>query len=340
MNRKSLLLFFLTLVLILIFILAQDESDADVQIYKSNIMGTSYSVTIHSKVDSQNTFFQVSNILNEINQDMSTYIDNSLISRVNQSKIGQWTKVSKDFIEVLNYAIEICNQSKGIYDVSIGKLVNLWGFGPDNVNSKPSKDNINYLTSQVGCDSVQTNVNSQSVRKVRDVELDFSSIAKGFAIDKVYEFLVNKEEVESFFIELGGEVRSTSRKSNSQPWKVGIINPLEPSKIIHTFFSSDYLSFAMATSGDYRNIRIFDDMEMSHTIDPVSGVPSEYSKKSVSVISTSGMSADALSTTLNVMPLQEAIEFANTKKLKVLFVLEEEGSPKLIFSEELQRVKI
>ena len=96
----------------------------------------------------------------------------------------------------------------------------------------------------------------------------------------------------------------------------------------------------MATSGDYRNIRIFDDMEMSHTIDPVSGVPSEYSKKSVSVISTSGMSADALSTTLNAMPLQEAIEFANAKKLKVLFVLEEEGSPKLIFSEELQRVKI
>ena len=138
MNRKSFLLFFLTLVLILIFILAQDESDADVQIYKSNIMGTSYSVTIHSKVDSQNTFFQVSNILNEINQDMSTYIDNSLISRVNQSEIGQWTKVSKDFIEVLNYAIEICNQSKGIYDVSIGKLVNLWGFGPDKVNSKPS----------------------------------------------------------------------------------------------------------------------------------------------------------------------------------------------------------
>ncbi len=81
---------------------------------------------------------------------------------------------------MLNYAIEICNQSKGIYDVSIGKLVNLWGFGPDNVNSKPSKDNINYLTSQVGCDSVQTNVDSQSVRKVRDVELDFSSIAKGF----------------------------------------------------------------------------------------------------------------------------------------------------------------
>ena len=209
MNRKSFLLFFLTLVLILIFILVQDESDADVQIYKSNIMGTSYSVTIHSKLDSQNTFFQVSNILNKINQDMSTYIDNSLISRVNQSEIGQWTKVSKDFIEVLNYAIEICNQSKGIYDVSIGKLVNLWGFGPDNVNSKPSKDDINYLTSQVGCDSVQTDVDSQSVRKVRDIELDFSSIAKGFAIDKVYEFLVNKKEVESFFIELGGEVRST-----------------------------------------------------------------------------------------------------------------------------------
>ena len=303
-------------------------------------MGTTYSLSVYSDEDNQNTFFKVSNILENVNREMSTYLDNSSISQVNSAEIDQWVTVSSDFIDVITYAIDLCYQSNGTYDVSIGNLVNAWGFGPDTVNNKPTEDELDYLSSQVGCDSVALDTNSLSIKKVRDVSLDFSSIAKGFAIDKAYNFLIKQKQLESFFIEIGGEIRATKYKYNKQPWKAGIIDPLEQQKIVHAFLSSDFNSFSLATSGDYRNIRLFDKQKLSHTIDSISGVPSVYSQKSVTVISENTMKADALATALNAMPLNEAIEFSNKNKLLVLFIVKEENFPHLIFSDELQRVKI
>ena len=303
-------------------------------------MGTSYSLAMYSDEDTQNTFSKVSNILENVNQEMSTYIVNSSISQINQAEIDKWITVSRDFLDVLTYAIDLCYQSNGVYDVSIGKLVNIWGFGPDTVDNKPTEDELNYLSSQVGCDSIILDDNNLSIKKVRDVSLDFSSIAKGFAIDKAYDFLVTQKQLKSFFIEIGGEIRATTFKYEKQPWKAGIIDPLEQQKIVYAFSSSDFNSFALATSGDYRNVRVFENQKLSHTIDTISGVPSNYSQKSVSVIAENAMMADALATALNAMPLNEAIEYSNRNRLYVLFITEEENSPKLLFSDELQRVKM
>ena len=303
-------------------------------------MGTSYSLAVYSDEDTQNTFSKVSNILENVNQEMSTYIVNSSISQFNQAEIDKWITVSRDFLDVLTYAIDLCYQSNGVYDVSIGKLVNIWGFGPDSADNKPTKDELNYLSSQVGCDSIILDDNNLSIKKVRDVSLDFSSIAKGFAIDKAYDFLVTQKQLKSFFIEIGGEIRATTFKYEKQPWKAGIIDPLEQQKIVHAFSSSDFNSFALATSGDYRNVRVFENQKLSHTIDTISGVPSNYSQKSVSVIAENAMMADALATALNAMPLDEAIEYSNRNRLYVLFITEEENYPKLLFSDELQRVKM
>ncbi len=303
-------------------------------------MGTSYSLAVYSDEDTQNTFSKVSNILENVNQEMSTYIVNSSISQINQAEIDKWITVSRDFLDVLTYAIDLCYQSNGVYDVSIGKLVNIWGFGPDTVDNKPTEDELNYLSSQVGCDSIILDDNNLSIKKVRDVSLDFSSIAKGFAIDKAYDFLVTQKQLKSFFIEIGGEIRATTFKYEKQPWKAGIIDPLEQQKIVYAFSSSDFNSFALATSGNYRNVRIFENQKLSHTIDAISGVPSNYSQKSVSVIAENAMVADALATALNAMPLNEAIEYSNRNRLYVLFITEEENSPKLLFSDELQRVKM
>ena len=303
-------------------------------------MGTSYSLAVYSDEDTQNTFSKVSNILENVNQEMSTYIVNSSISKINQAEIDKWITVSRDFLDVLTYAIDLCYQSNGVYDVSIGKLVNIWGFGPDTVDNKPTKDELNYLSSQVGCDSIILDDNNLSIKKVRDVSLDFSSIAKGFAIDKAYDFLVTQKQLKSFFIEIGGEIRATTFKYEKQPWKAGIIDPLDQQKIVYAFSSSDFNSFALATSGDYRNVRVFENQKLSHTIDTISGVPSNYSQKSVSVIAENAMMADALATALNAMPLDEAIEYSNSNRLYVLFITEEENSPKLLFSDELQRVKM
>ena len=303
-------------------------------------MGTSYSLAVYSDEDTQNTFSKVSNILENVNQEMSTYIVNSSISQINQAEIDKWITVSRDFLDVLTYAIDLCYQSNGVYDVSIGKLVNIWGFGPDTVDNKPTEDELNYLSSQVGCDSIILDDNNLSIKKVRDVSLDFSSIAKGFAIDKAYDFLVTQKQLKSFFIEIGGEIRATTFKYEKQPWKAGIIDPLDQQKIVYAFSSSDFNSFALATSGDYRNVRVFENQKLSHTIDTISGVPSNYSQKSVSVIAENAMMADALATALNAMPLDEAIEYSNRNRLNVLFITEEENSPKLLFSDELQRVKM
>ena len=338
MNFKS-VLFTLALILVL-FSIFNKEDVAETQIFKGNIMGTSYNITLQSDVSSEDVHFKAYNILQKVNQEMSTYIDDSLISKVNKADIGKWVTVSQDFLDVLNYATALCKETQGIYDVSIGKLVNLWGFGPDSVDKEPSSEEVSYLSSQVGCNSIESDPLNLSIKKVKDVELDLSSIAKGFAVDKVYEFLIKEPYLNSFFIEIGGEIRSTSLKSNDQPWKAGIINPIQQEKIIYTFLSSDFDSFALATSGDYRNIRIFDEKELSHTINTLSGIPTNLAKKSVSVVSENAMKADALATTLNAMTLEQAFNYANQKGIKALFITEFEGQSKIIFSEKLKQVKM
>ena len=338
MNLK-LVLSSLIFVLVL-FLIFNKENVAETQIFKGNIMGTSYNITLQSDVSSEDAHFKAYNILQKVNQEMSTYIDDSLISKVNKADIGKWVTVSQDFLDVLIYATALCKETQGIYDVSIGKLVNLWGFGPDFVNKEPSPEEVSYFSSQVGCNSIESDPSNLAIKKVKDVELDFSSIAKGFAIDKVYEFLIKQPFLDSFFIEIGGEIRSTSLKSNDQPWKAGIVNPIQQEKIIYTFLSSDFDSFALATSGDYRNIRIFNEKELSHTLDTLSGIPTNLAKKSVSVISENAMKADALSTALNAMTLEKAINYANQKEIKALFITESEGQSKILFSEKLKQVKM
>ena len=338
MNFK-LVLSSLTFILVL-FLIFNKEDVAETQIFKGNIMGTSYNITLQSDVSGAAAHFKAYNILQKVNQEMSTYIDDSLISKVNKADIGNWVTVSQDFIDVLIYATALCKETQGIYDVSIGKLVNLWGFGPDSVVKEPSSEEISYFSSQVGCNSIESDPLNLSVKKVKDVELDFSSIAKGFAVDKVYEFLIKQPYLNSFFIEIGGEIRSTSLKSNDQPWKAGIVNPIQQEKIIYTFLSSDFNSFALATSGDYRNIRIFNDKELSHTLDTLSGFPMNLTRKSVSVVAESAMKADALATTLNAMTLEQAFNYANQEGIKALFVTEYKGQSKILFSEKLKQVKM
>ena len=139
---------------------------------------------------------------NSVNLSMSTYLNDSLINKVNYSDINEWVEVSQDFIEVLRYAVDTCIKSKGLYDVSIGKLVDSWGFGSLEKNQKPSLKDIQYLKTQVGCDSIEINDEASAVKRKRDVALDFSSIAKGFAIDKVYKHLYSELNIENIFIEL------------------------------------------------------------------------------------------------------------------------------------------
>ena len=326
------------LILISVLILSLFINDDEPQRIEGSIMGTTYNVIAFSDYD--NLEQSIYDSFNSVNLSMSTYLNDSLINKVNYSDINEWVDVSQDFIEVLRYALDTCIKSRGLYDVSIGKLVDSWGFGPLEKNQKPSPKDIQYLKTQVGCDSIEINEEASAVKRKRDVALDFSSIAKGFAIDKVYEHLSRELNIENLFIELGGEIRTTKHKTDKKAWKIGVVSPSEPDKIVHSFISSNYDSFAMATSGDYRNIRIFNAEEYSHTINPIEGLPKNLSRKSVSVISDNAMIADAQATALNVMEIEVAMDYANEYKIKALFIYEQNSKPNLLFSKELQKVKM
>jgi thiamine biosynthesis lipoprotein len=326
------------LILISVLILSLFLDDDEPQRIEGSIMGTTYNVIVFSDYD--NLEQSIYDSFNSVNLSMSTYLKDSLINKVNYPDINEWVEVSQEFIEVLKYAVDTCIKSKGLYDVSIGKLVDSWGFGPFEMNQKPSPKDIQYLKTQVGCDSIEINEEALAVKRKRDVALDFSSIAKGFAIDKVYKHLFSELNIENLFIELGGEIRTTKHKIDRTPWKIGVVNPSEPDKIIHSFISSNHDSFAMATSGDYRNIRMFNAEEYSHTINPIVGSPKSLSRKSVSVISDNAMIADALATALNVMEIEVAMDYANEYEIKALFIFEKDSKPNLLFSKELQKVRM
>ena len=329
-----LILFILISVIALSLFLDDDEP----QRIEGSIMGTTYNIIAFSEYD--NLEQSIYDSFNSVNLSMSTYLNDSLINKVNYSDINEWVEVSQDFIEVLRYAVDTCIKSKGLYDVSIGKLVDSWGFGPLEKNQKPLPKDILYLKTQVGCDSIEINEETPAVKRTRDVALDFSSIAKGFAIDKVFKYLSSEMSIDNLFVELGGEIRTTKYKIDETPWKIGVVSPSKPDKIVYSFISSDYDSFAMATSGDYRNIRIFNKEEYSHTINPKVGAPNNSSKKSVSVVSDNAMIADALATALNVMELEAAKDYANEYQIKALFIYEQDGKSNLLFSKELQKVKM
>ena len=168
-------------------------------------MGTTYNVIVFS--DYENLEQSIYDSFNSVNLSMSTYLKDSLINKVNYSDINEWVNVSHDFIEVLRYAVDTCIKSKGFYDVSIGKLVDSWGFGPLEKNQKPSLKDIQYLKTQVGCDSIEIHEEALAVKRKRDVALDFSSIAKGFAIDKVYKHLYSELKIENIFIYTNKQIK-------------------------------------------------------------------------------------------------------------------------------------
>ena len=297
-------------------------------------MGTTYKVILYGQ-DIQTSQIDISNIFERVNQEMSTYLRNSSISQINTRELFEWTKVSKGFIRVLKFAIDLCNATDGVYDISVGRLVNTWGFGPTEA-SLLTQDEEKSIVEDLGCDSVQ--VDQESVRRLKDVHLDFSSIAKGYAIDLVHLELLSDTSIESYYIELGGEIRTSSVKRHKMPWVVGIQDPENLDNFLIKLESNMFKDFSVATSGDYRNFRVFDERIVSHTFNTKLGKPKQYSKSSVTVIAENAMKADALATALNAMEQEEAIKYSNQNNIKAIFISNQNKQSNLIFSNSMSKI--
>jgi thiamine biosynthesis lipoprotein len=290
-------------------------------------MGTRYLVKVFDPPDFQQDIqIEVDALLREINDQMSTYLPTSELSRFNASESTDWFEVSEPTATVVAFAQQVADRSNGAFDVTVGPLVNAWSFGPDpRSQTVPDAPTIERLRASVGYDKLSVRMDPPALRKsVPGLKVDLSAIAKGYGVDRVVQ-LLNEAGAANVFVEIGGEVRTSGSKAG-QWWKVGIQAPdvaADQVLIAHSLNAGAGNDQSMATSGDYRNYFEVDGVRYSHTIDPRTGRPIQHSLASVSVVTETCMEADAWATALNVLGPDEGKQLAEQQGLSVLLIRRE-----------------
>ncbi len=290
--------------------------------FNGKIMGTTYNVSLVFERSQSDVFVdelhgEVKSVLDLIDTSMSTYKKQSDVSRFNQLSVGESIDISKETASVLALSQEIHKKTEGYFDPTVGPLVNLWGFGPSALSpGLPSQRSLLEAKDSVGIDKLE--LLGGKLTKRAEVELDFSAIAKGYAADQVASRLLGLG-VTNLMVEIGGEVVAKGVNSRGTKWVLGIEKPEKSSRSVYTAVGIS--GVAMATSGDYRNYRMIEGQEYSHTIDPILAKPVKTKLASVTVIADTCAEADALATALMAMGDQRAIEYADEHQLRAYFIV-------------------
>lgn len=268
----------------------------------------------------------IENLLKKFNQSLSTYIEDSEISRFNRE--GRLEFESSFFYPVLLSSRKIFEATDGAFDPSIMPLTNAWGFGPGEKKDNLPQSQVDSLRAFVDFNQVAFNRKNVWTRK-EGVKLDFSAIAKGFAVDILANHL-SKAGFKNFMIEIGGEVRCSGFKFESQPWIIGITEPREAEDgKVKAAKALELMNRSVATSGNYYNFRMVNGKKVSHTLSPKTGYPVEHSLLSASVIAEDCMTADAYATAFMVIGKDSALNIAeNTPNLEALFIYDDNGTLK------------
>ncbi len=297
------------------------------ELLQGSTMGTTYTIRYQPEVGcalrpEMQRF--IDDELQRVNQQMSTYLKDSEISRFNDSRSTDWFLVSIETAKVVELSLEISSVSNGAFDVTVGPLVNLWGFGKDKArHTVPSDAEIAAASPLVGYKNLAVKFDPPALKKTHpELQVDLSAIAKGHGVDRVAD-LFRKHDISNYFIEIGGEVLASGHRLDGKPWQVGIEAPLENKQKIQTVIGLS--GAAMATSGDYRNFFEVDGQRYSHTLDPSTGRPVTHQLASASVVAENCALADAIATCMMVLGPEEAMQLAETKSWAVLLVQRNNG---------------
>lgn len=298
-------------------------------------MGTTFSIKYFAesktpkitKVESE-----VNKLLVGLNNEMSTYIKSSEISRFNDSiAVNKPFAISPNFQKTLALSLEISEKTQGLFDPTIGPLVNLWGFGPDGVRKVPTKDEISKATLKVGYKNLSLENNGIS-KKIPGLYLDLSASAKGYGVDLIAGYLESLS-VKNYMVEIGGEVKTKGLKEKA-PWKIGVETPDNQQDGVPIHKILKLSGESVATSGNYRNFFEDKGKRYGHTIDFRTGRPAENNLASVTIVhDESCAKADAWATALMTMGATKGLEFAEKHKLKALFIYRPSGQSKNAFVE-------
>lgn len=264
-------------------------------------MGTVYAITIDrvqlDEAQVKQLQGEIDAALAQLNRQMSTYDPESELSRFNAQRDTEPFPVSKETAFVVSKSLEIFRESDGYFDVTVGPLVNLWGFGPDGRRrSPPESEEIERRRSAVGSNHLAVQHDPPAlVKSIPDLQVDLSAIAKGYGVDLVSSLLKSKGYGDHL-VEIGGEVVGSGRV-----WRIGVERPAESLNRREIEEIVLLENRAMATSGGYRNFFDADGKRYSHTIDPKTGRPVEHSLASVTVVAKTCAEADAIATAVMAM---------------------------------------
>ncbi len=326
-RSRALLAFIVLLAAVAIFSLLRPEPHVAERQLSGRTMGTTYSVKYRHGQEAPSLMalqMEVDALLTEINQTMSTYDPESELSRFNRMRTTDWVPASASLLAVLKAALEIGAQSEGAFDITVGPLVTLWGFGPEfHPDRIPLESDITAARARGGPDTLTLRDTQPAIRKHRpDVFLDLSGIAKGYGVDRVAELMI-AHGIEHYMVEIGGEVRVRGLNAQDTPWRIAIEKPLPGERSVQTVLALS--DIALATSGDYRNFFDIAGRRYSHTIDPATGWPVDNHLVSVTVLADTSMRADAWATAFQVLGPERGMAIAERLSLPVLFIVERDG---------------
>ena len=304
--------------LIAIFLFLTSCADNDVNVISGKTMGTTYMVKAVNSTVSKTT---IDNRLWQINNTFSNWDSASELSKLNSAPVNKWIDVSNDLYLVLAQAKKINQQTQGFFDPGIGKLIDLWGFGAVSSSIKPTRKAVEESKIEASIDNLV--LDNNKVKKLKDISINLSAIAKGYGVDEIARLLANNG-VDSFMIEIGGEVFARGSNLGSN-WVVGIEMPNNQTPIAIKLKNE-----AVASSGDYRNYFIWEGKKYMHIINPNTGLPAETDLSSVSVINSKTMLADAYATAMMAMGSEKAQRLANKLNLKTIMILNKEHSYKIL----------
>jgi len=260
----------------------------------------------------------VESALRDVDAAMSTWREDSELSRFNAHASTEPFPVSREVLQVFAIAREVSALSGGAFDVTVGPIVAAWGFGAtDRVPGPPPDAELERLRARVGWRLVEAR--DGALRKQRgDLVCDLSAIAKGYAVDRVAEAL-SALGYRDYLVEVGGEVRASGERRQGGAWRVAIERPVADARDL--FDVIPLANVALATSGDYRNFYETGGRRYSHTIDPRSARPVAHALASVSVLHAEAVYADALATALNVLGPEAGYSLAEREGLAALFIV-------------------
>jgi len=298
--------------------LFQDKVEA----FTGPTMGSTYTVKYVRSGDGPSKEMlhsEVEALLGELDKQLSTYRSDSDVERFNALPAGSCESMPDMVRELVAAGGQLSADSDGAFDLTLEPLLNLWGFGPQGRGERvPSAEDISAARALTG--QQHLSINGDRLCKAVALQLDFNSIAAGYAVDLVIDRL-KALGVQSYLVEITGELKAEGRKPDGSPWRIAIEAPRDDQRVAQKIVELD--GMGVSTSGDYRNYFERDGRRYSHTLDPQSGQPIEHHLAAVTVIDKSTLRADGLSTALMVLGPEKGLALAERNGIAAFFVVRE-----------------